>query len=149
MGQGSWTRSGDGTVPYMSLSHSLTWLLDEGSDAADLGDVSFSVKVEGDDRWRSRRERDEGEAAGAEPPEPTCDKRVFERDVAKAKLCFLVNSKIKSKISMEKFESVVTRDDGKVFRTVVIEAVGIEHKAITRDEEVLETVLSEVFKRLQ
>ena len=130
----TFSASGDGTIPYLSLSFAFTWLLGGRNDTI----VDSYVK-----RGRRWTTPDACRAGAAENRE--CSVGEFEHDVMH--VCHHINRNVAdSGVRMEKFEATF-EEDGVVYRTVVIEATGVEHKAITRNEEILETVLSEVFKR--
>ncbi|GMI32741.1 hypothetical protein TeGR_g7794 [Tetraparma gracilis] len=121
----AWTRSGDGTVPYMSLSHAFTWLADDSSEELDVGTISVSVKHATSARFGSL----------AESPDDTC----FENDIAGVGQC------LDEETHMERFSSRVQADNGVVLSTAVIEARGVEHKEITRNLSLLRLAFREIF----
>ena len=131
-GKGSLPHSGDGTIPYLSLSWAHTWLLhatramrhSESQNSIDannenaLSAIKFSYRPKGGSQWVSeklkstiKRVDDESDRdTGTSHPHGT-----------------------KYKPEMRRFQSKgKSRTTGMAYTTAVIEAIGVEHKETTR-----------------
>jgi hypothetical protein len=145
-------RSGDGSVPYLSLSWAHTWLLhaarakryNEDQDRANVvGDVKnvldhihVSHRPQGDLEWID----------GVAPPKI---------EIVKGKDDVKLDPDTgtdhphgtRYKPEMHRYHNVgVSRTTGIEYTTTVIEAVGIEHKETTRNYDILAAVFTEVLK---
>eukprot|EP00563_Minutocellus_polymorphus_P014426 CAMPEP_0181053474 /NCGR_PEP_ID=MMETSP1070-20121207/18131_1 /TAXON_ID=265543 /ORGANISM="Minutocellus polymorphus, Strain NH13" /LENGTH=770 /DNA_ID=CAMNT_0023132613 /DNA_START=3 /DNA_END=2316 /DNA_ORIENTATION=- len=153
--------SGDGTIPYLSLSWAHTWLLhatramrhsriagseSDGtqrdgtriSDKHALNNIVISHRPKGENEW----------IVGAGAPEET--------DVPNAKADDDLGDTgtahphgTKYKPGMIRYQSKGrSRSTGNGYTTAVIEAIGVEHKETTRNYDILAAVFSDVLKNL-
>jgi hypothetical protein len=145
--------SGDGSVPYLSLSWAHTWLLhaarakryNEDKDRSMVGDVknvldhiSVSHRPQGEIQWID----------GVSPPKIEIVKG---GGGGEAKLDPDTGTDhphgTRYKPEMHRYHNVgVSRTTGIEYTTTVIEAVGIEHKETTRNYDILAAVFTEVLK---
>jgi len=152
--KGSLHRSGDASVPYLSLAWSHTWLLhatramrhsryygmkegDRISDDNVLDSIRVSYRPVGGSDWmegvnpQARTGDDDGddpddEGTGADHPHGT-----------------------KYKPEMYRYQSIgKSRTTGMEYTTAVIEAVGVEHKETTRNYDILAAVFTDVLKNM-
>jgi len=152
--KGSLHRSGDASVPYISLAWSHTWLLHatramrhsryygmkEGDRITDdnvLDSIRVSYRPVGGSDWieganhKAQRGDDDGddaddEGTGADHPHGTKYKPEMYRYQSKGK----------------------SRTTGMEYTTAVIEAVGVEHKETTRNYDILAAVFTDVLKNM-
>jgi len=146
--------SGDGSVPYLSLSWAHTWLLhaarakryNEDKDRNTVGDVknvldhiSVSHRPQGEIEW----------IEGVAPPKI---------EVAKGGSDVKLDPDTgtdhphgtRYKPEMRRYHNVgVSRTTGIVYTTTVVEAVGIEHKETTRNYDILAAVFTEVLRYME
>lgn len=125
--------SGDGSVPYLSLSWAHTWLLhaaralrhkkDDAIAGNPLDDIKVSHRPKGAMEW----------VEGAKEPEPFEEKkREKEGDTG-------TNHPhgTRYKPEMHRFHNVgKSRTTGMMYTTTVIEAIGVEHKETTRNYDI-------------
>merc|ERR1711957_552235 len=154
-GEGQLQHSGDGSVPYLSLSWAHTWLLhatramrhsgihgiqqgERISDNNALKSIKVSHRPKGGSKWVKggkliRKEAnvkegksDEDSDTGTSHPHGT-----------------------KYKPEMVRFQSKGTsRTTGMEYTTAVIEVIGVEHKETTRNYDILAAVFTEVLKHM-
>jgi hypothetical protein len=140
IGSSRLAHSGDGTVPYLSLSWAHTWLLHairaqrftygkmEGNI---LDNVQVSHRAENELVWKEGR-----------PPEQlsVTKPKKTERDTGTSH-----PHGTKYKPQMVKFHNVgKSRQTGMEYSTTVIEAAGVEHKETTRNYDILAAAFSEI-----
>lgn len=157
--------SGDGTIPYLSLSWAHTWLLhatramrhssggynkdgtsngdDDGMRIADkhaLDKIIISHRPKGGSEW----------VAGAAPEEK--DDEICYDGKDGEDLCDTGTAHphgTKYKPSMIRYQSKGrSRTTGKEYTTAVIEAIGVEHKETTRNYDILAAVFTDVLSNM-
>ena len=142
--------SGDGTIPYLSLSWAHTWLLHatramrHSSDApsritdrTSLDEIKISHRPKGGSEWiKGPKPDDEDEEAFTEGKN---DGDTGTRNPHGTKY----------KPTMVRWESAGTsRKTGMSYTTTVIEAIGVEHKETTRNYDILAAVFTDALKNL-
>ena len=141
---GTLLHSGDGTIPYLSLSWAHTWLL----HAIRAQRFTYGIKAEGsilETVQVSHRPVDELEwIQGRPPPEQLLGmskrKKPTERDTGTSH-----PHGTRYKPQMVKFHNVgISRQTGMEYSTTVIEAAGVEHKETTRNYDILAAAFSEI-----
>jgi hypothetical protein len=132
-GKGTLQRSGDGTIPYLSLSWAHTWLLhatravrygrnDWGNPRNPLDEIELSHRPKGATEWKS----------GPPPTNHTVDPKMF-RVEPDSDTGTLHPHGTKYKPEMVRYHTVgKSRTTGIEYTTTVIEAIGVEHKETTR-----------------
>ena len=146
--------SGDGSVPYLSLSWAHTWLLhaarakryNEDKDRLAIGDVKNVLD------HISVSHRPQGEIEWIEGVAPT------KVEVAKSGGDVKLDPDTgtdhphgtRYKPEMHRYHNVgVSRTTGIEYTTTVIEAVGIEHKETTRNYDILAAVFTEILRYME
>lgn len=137
---GTQLHSGDGTIPYLSLSWAHTWLLhairaQRFTYGKMEGNILDTVQV-------SHRPVDELEWKVGRPPEQwsVTKRKKTERDTGTSH-----PHGTKYKPQMVKFHNVgKSRQTGMEYSTTVIEAAGVEHKETTRNYDILAAAFSEI-----
>jgi hypothetical protein len=129
--KGSLHHSGDGSVPYLSLSWAHTWLLHAGRAARHSGnDTGTSNPL--DDIAVSHRPKGAMEWADGAPPKqsgPADERKKVEQSDTGTKH----PHGTKYKPEMHRFRNTgKSRTTGMEYTTTVIEALGVEHKETTR-----------------
>jgi len=141
--------SGDGTVPYLSLSWAHTWLLHAiraqrhiqgnhvpGTNA--LEDVHVSHRPKGAMEWV------EGGVPSSETGDATRTNAEKDDDTGTTH-----PHGTKYKPEMTRFHNVGTsRKTGMKYSTTVIEAIGVEHKETTRNYDILAAVFTDVLRNM-
>ena len=146
-------RSGDGTIPYLSLAWAHTWLLDferGGESGVGVGDIVKSHREEGGGEWKvevdvgSREMEGVGEGGGGgsdEGEDEKCmDGGLFADTIFSCGVKDVHKDLTNRDPAMEKWK--IVSGDGRT--TTVIEAHKIEHKETPRNAELLNAVLEEV-----
>ena len=137
---GTQLHSGDGTIPYLSLSWAHTWLLhairaQRFTYGKMEGNILDTVQV-------SHRPVDELEWKVGRPPEQwsVTKRKKTERDTGTSH-----PHGTKYKPQMVRFHNVgKSRQTGMEYSTTVIEAAGVEHKETTRNYDILAAAFSEI-----
>lgn len=146
IGETGHVHSGDGSVPYLSLSYVHTWLLhalrarahesNEDLGAQEILDsIGISHRDKGGSKWRPgfargsremKEERKKDADTGTDHPHGT-----------------------RYKPEMLRYHTVGTsRVTGQNYSTTVIEAIGVEHKETTRNYDILAAVFTDVLRRM-
>jgi len=146
MANGTLIHSGDGTIPYISLSWAHTWLLHAirakryneldrpSSDSSErvLDDVKVTHRPEGEMEWKPGPSKVRWEQRKNDPDTGTSHPHGT-----------------RYKPEMVKFQTFgKSRRSGMTYSTTVIEAAGVEHKETTRNYDILAAVFSEVLIHL-
>jgi hypothetical protein len=131
VGKGSLPHSGDGSVPYLSLSYAQTWLL-HATRA-----ILFSGNDDGPKNPLSRIEishRPKGATEWEQGPRPKLTTILGEKKVEESSDTGTAHPHgTRYKPEMVKYSSHGTsRTTGNNYTTTVIEAIGVEHKETTR-----------------
>jgi hypothetical protein len=138
---GSMLHSGDGTIPYISLSWAHTWLLhairaQRHTYGKQQGSILDTVQV-------SHRPEDQLEWRPGRPPQKQTandKRRKADTDTGTSH-----PHGTKYKPEMVRFHNVgKSRNTGMEYSTTVIEAAGVEHKETTRNYDILAAVFSEI-----
>lgn len=143
---GTLLHSGDGTIPYVSLSWAHTWLLHairaqrftegkmEGGNMLDT--VQVSHRPENELAWKPGRPPEQISLNKNRKPDP---------DTGTSH-----PHGTRYKPEMVKFHNVGTsRSTGMTYSTTVIEAAGVEHKETTRNYDILAAAFSEVLLHMR
>jgi len=136
--------SGDGSVPYLSLSWVHTWLLHaaralrhSGKDAVEnpLHRIEISHRPEGAMEWK-------------QGPAPDRVKKFGEKQFEESRDTGTQHPHgTKYKPEMVRYHSNGTsRTTGIEYTTTVLEAIGVEHKETTRNYDILAAVFTDVLK---
>lgn len=148
LGKTGLVHSGDGSVPYLSLSYVHTWLLhalrarahesnEELGAQEILNSINISHRPKGGSEWRpgfarvsknivKEEEKKESVDTGTAHPHGT-----------------------RYKPEMLRYHTVGTsRVTGRNYSTTVIEAIGVEHKETTRNYDILAAVFTDVLLRM-
>ena len=150
VGQGSLRHSGDGSVPYLSLSFAHLWLLygyrtqmrgDRNSSGRNpLETIQASYRPKGGMEWISGIPNDTMDSCGAEKDDDSSDS---------GDTGTMHPHGTKYKPLMHRFHASHTVEStGKEFTTTVIEASGVEHKETTRNYDILAAVFTDVLKAM-
>lgn len=152
--------SGDGTIPYLSLSWAHTWLLHatramrhsrnvgSANDIAQRDGTRISDKHALDNIVISHRPKGENEWIVGAAPEKTGETRT-ENDDDLGDTGTAHPHGTKYKPAMIRYQSKgKSRSTGNDYTTAVIEAIGVEHKETTRNYDILAAVFSDVLKNL-
>jgi len=140
MGQGGLHHSGDGSVPYLSLSFAHLWLLDglrnqsstENKHINPLDEINSSHRLEGGLLWKDgipKRSLDEDD-----------QKKTKKDDSSDTGTSHPHGTKYKPE--MHRYHTTT----GTEHSTTVIEAFGVEHKETTRNYDILAAVFTDVLK---
>jgi hypothetical protein len=149
-GKGKLMHSGDGTIPYLSLSWAHTWLLHAiRAKRYSEGDVNTLSNTLHDDVDVSHRPKGATEWISGAPPV----KVTFGDDTKKKGEDGDTGTShpggTKYKPEMVRFHNVgKSRKTGLNYSTSVIEAVGVEHKETTRNYDILAACFADVLKRM-
>ena len=148
-GKGKLMHSGDGTIPYLSLSWAHTWLLHAirakrySEDTTDpltntlSDDVDVSHRPKGAMEWKS----------GAPPMKVTFADGTKKKEDGDTGTSHPGGTKYKPE--MVRFHNVGTsRKTGLNYSTTVIEAFGVEHKETTRNYDILAACFTDVLKHM-
>ena len=148
-GKGKLMHSGDGTIPYLSLSWAHTWLLHAirakrySEDTTDpltntlSDDVDVSHRPKGATEWKS----------GAPPIKVTFADGTKKKEDSDTGTSHPGGTKYKPE--MVRFHNVGTsRKTGLNYSTTVIEAFGVEHKETTRNYDILAACFTDVLKHM-
>ena len=157
--------SGDGTVPYLSLSWAHTWLLHAiraqlhsqgSSQSADgsifstnaLEDVNVSHRPKGATEWVQGAPSPEEHTTTTTVHQAVEDKR--SKDVMRDDDTGTTHPHgTKYKPEMVRFSNVgKSRKTGMKYSTTVIEAIGVEHKETTRNYDILAAVFTDVLRNM-
>jgi len=152
-GKGTLLHSGDGTIPYVSLSWAHTWLLhatrammhsdpiggghNKKQQKNPLDSIKVTHRPKGGNEWIS----------GAPPPK----KKGEDEDTSEADDDTGTSHPhgTKYKPLMVKYHNVGTsRTTGMDYSTSLIEAIGVEHKETTRNYDILAAVFADVLKNM-
>ena len=142
--------SGDGTVPYLSLSWAHSWLLhairaqrySQGTQSPEsatnaLEDVNVSHRPKGAMEW----------VQGPPPQDATADDRKLNDKDDDTGTTHPHGTKYKPE--MVRYHNVGTsRRTGMQYSTTVIEAIGVEHKETTRNYDILAAVFTDVLRNM-
>jgi hypothetical protein len=144
-GQGALPHSGDGSVPYLSLSWAHTWLLhavralrhsdkQEGSENP-LDNIQISHRPKGGMEWKE----------GPPPERIVIDREKKVEESSDTGTAHPHGTKYKPE--MVRYDNRgKSRTTGIEYTTTVIEALGVEHKETTRNYDILAAVFTDVLK---
>lgn len=138
--------SGDGSVPYLSLSWSHTWLLHAARARRKEGKTANTTKHSALDHIMiSHRPR--GELKWVNGPPPNVE-QTDDRSGAKMDETGTTHPHgTRYKPLMKKFHNIgISRTTGIEYTTSIIEAIGVEHKETTRNYDILAAVFTDVVK---
>lgn len=158
-------RSGDGTIPYLSLSWAHTWLLhatramrhssveySEDSSRPDSDGTRITDKHALDEIVVSHRPKGGSEWITGVAPEEKREEEVCVDGKDGEDLCDTGTAHphgTKYKPSMIRYQSKGrSRSSGNEYTTAVIEAIGVEHKETTRNYDILAAVFTDVLSNM-
>ncbi|CAB9519979.1 Phospholipid--sterol O-acyltransferase [Seminavis robusta] len=145
-GESSLHHSGDGSVPYLSLSWAHVWLFHAARAARHSGSEDVASGNPLEDIVVSHRPKGAMEWVDGAPPKQSNheEKKTVESDTG-------TNHPhgTKYKPEMHRFHNVgKSRTTGIEYTTTVIEALGVEHKETTRNYDILAAVFTDVLRNM-
>jgi hypothetical protein len=149
-GKGKLMHSGDGTIPYLSLSWAHTWLLHAiRAKRYSEGDVNTLSNTLNDDVDVSHRPKGATEWISGAPPVKVTSVDDIKKKGEDGDTGTSHPGGTKYKPEMVRFHNVGTsRKTGLNYSTSVIEAFGVEHKETTRNYDILAACFTDVLKRM-